>query len=338
MAKSGSKVCVTGSAGYIASWLLKKLLDKGYTVHGTLRNLDDVSKVRLLKSFPGADTRLVLFEADIYNPDSFENAIQGCDFVFHVATPLLHSETSVQYKNTSEASVGAAKSIAMCCTRSGTVRRLIYTASIVAASPFKDDGTAFKDFMDETCWTPFNLSVPFSNHFLKAYQDSKTLTEKELLSFENKNGGGLEVVTLVCGLVGGDTLLSFTPVTSAIIISQLTNNEINYNSLRYLEELNGKIPIVHIQDVCEAHIFCMENPSLKGRFLCASSFISSVEIAAYYREKYPKFHVEKEYLEGPKRNIRWASSKLNDEGFAYKYDAKMILDECISCAVRLGDL
>ncbi|KAL5572075.1 hypothetical protein UlMin_021672 [Ulmus minor] len=312
MAKSGSKVCVTGSVGYIASWLVKKLLDKGYTVHGTLRNLDDVSKVRLLKSFPGANTRLVLFEADIYNPDSFENAIQGCDFVFHVATLLLHSETSIQYKNTSEASVGAAKSIAMCCTRSGTVKRLIYTASIVSASPFKDDGTAFKDFMDETCWTPFNLSVPFSNHFLKAYEDSKTLTEKELLSFENKNGGGLEVVTLVCGLVGGDTLLSFTP-------------------------LNGKIPIVHIQDVCEAHIFCMENPSLKGRFLCASSFISSIEIAAYYQENYPKFHVEKEYLERPKRNIRWASSKLNDEGFAYKYDVKMILDECINCAVRMGD-
>ena len=61
------------------------------------RNItDDVSKVRLLRSFPGADTRLVLFEADIYNPDSFENAIQGYDFVFHVATPLLHSGTSIQ--------------------------------------------------------------------------------------------------------------------------------------------------------------------------------------------------------------------------------------------------
>ncbi|KAK0583394.1 hypothetical protein LWI29_036466 [Acer saccharum] len=88
---SKCKVCVTGGAGYMGSWLVKKLLEKGYTVHATLRNLDDRSKVDLLKSFNDADSRLVLFEADIYDPDTFDPAIQGCDFVFHVATPLLHS-------------------------------------------------------------------------------------------------------------------------------------------------------------------------------------------------------------------------------------------------------
>lgn len=51
----------------------------------------------------------------------------------------------------------------MSCARSGTVKRLIYTASVVAASPIKDDGSGFKDFMDETCWTPLNLSIPYSN-------------------------------------------------------------------------------------------------------------------------------------------------------------------------------
>ena len=55
---------------------------------------DDVSKVSLLKNLPGADTRLVLFKADIYKPDEFANAIKGCDFVFHVATPLQHTEGS----------------------------------------------------------------------------------------------------------------------------------------------------------------------------------------------------------------------------------------------------
>jgi hypothetical protein len=34
-----SRVCVTGASGYIGSWLAKKLLEKGYTVHATLRNL-----------------------------------------------------------------------------------------------------------------------------------------------------------------------------------------------------------------------------------------------------------------------------------------------------------
>ncbi|KAL5571388.1 hypothetical protein UlMin_020985 [Ulmus minor] len=336
MEKSSSKVCVTGGAGYIGSLLVKKLLDKGYIVHATLRNLDDVTKVSLLKSFPGADTRLMLFQADIFTPESFENAIQGCEFVFHVANPM--GPFDLQHKNMTEATIAAVESIATCCIRSGTVRKLIYTGSIVAASPLKEDGSGFKDFMDETCWTPFNLSIPHSNQFLKAYQDSKTMAEKELLKFENKNGSQLEIVSLACGLVGGNSVLPYTPASSALFISQLTDNEIYYNSLRYLEELGGKIPIVHIEDVCEAHVFCVENPCLKGRFLCASSFISSAEIAAYYQENYPKFHVKKEYLEGPKRDIKLSSSKLIEKGFAYKYDTKMILDDCINSAIRMGDL
>ena len=55
---------------------------------------DDHAKVGLLQSLPNADTRLRLFKADIYNPDEFEQAIQGCEFVFHVATPLQHIEDS----------------------------------------------------------------------------------------------------------------------------------------------------------------------------------------------------------------------------------------------------
>lgn len=54
---------------------------------------EDASKVGLLKSLPNADTNLFLFQADIYNPNEFEPAIQGCEFVFHVATPMQHNPT-----------------------------------------------------------------------------------------------------------------------------------------------------------------------------------------------------------------------------------------------------
>lgn len=136
----------------------------------------------------------------------------------------------------------------------------------------------------------------YLNITLQGYTDSKTLAEKEILRYgDNKNGGGLmEVVYLACGLVGGNTLLSSTPSSAAILNSQLTNMANEQRSLKFLEELVGKIPVVHIDDVCEAHIFCMEKDSINGRFLCASSYVSSAEIANYYRQHYPEFHVMQE--------------------------------------------
>ncbi|KAF7844436.1 putative anthocyanidin reductase [Senna tora] len=74
--------------------------------------------------------------------------------------------------------------------------------------------------------------------------------------------------------------------------SQLKDFEMAFYSMRFLEELLGKIPIVHIDDACEAHIFCIENPSIKGRFLVASSYVSTLDIANYYLQSYQEFHVK----------------------------------------------
>ncbi|GKU96703.1 hypothetical protein SLEP1_g9910 [Rubroshorea leprosula] len=342
MEKNECRVCVTGGAGYIASELIRKLLDEGYTVHATLRNLGDASKVDILKSLPNANSRLLLFQANIYNPTEFQHAINGCQYVFHLASPLQHTE-GYQFKNTTEAAVATAKTIAMSCVRSG-VRRLIYAASIVSASPLKDDGSGYKDSMDETCWTPLSLSANFSDDHLAAYRDSKTLSEKEILSYGSsiEEGRGLEVVTLGIGLVGGDnTLLSYTPGSVALFISHLVDKVYGphgYKALKYLEELGGKIPIVHVNDVCDAFIFCLNQASINGRFLCASSFVSSVEIAEYYQENHPEFPIKQEYLEGTKREVQWGSTRLMEKGFEYRCDTKMILDDCVRCARRTGYL
>ncbi|KAH0719971.1 hypothetical protein KY290_004886 [Solanum tuberosum] len=333
--KSTYKVCVTGGAGYIGSSLVKKLLDKGYIVHATLRNLEDESKVGLLKSLSGADERLKLFEADIYRAEEFEEAIQGCEFVFHVATPSLHYEGS-QYKDRTEATVDGVKKIGRICLKSGTVKRLIYTASIIAASPLKEDGITFKELMDETCWTPLNFSNPYNQPWLWDYVESKMLAEKEVLKFEKE---GLEVVTLCCGLVGGHTFLPYFPSTSAMFLSVFTQEEKLCNIIKFLEELNGKVPIVHIEDVCEAHMFFMNNVgSLNGRFLCASSFVSTAEIGNYYQHNYPEFKVNQEYLNDPKREIKWGSKKLVEKGFVYKYGMKELLDDCVTSARKNGIL
>ncbi|KAL6322198.1 hypothetical protein AAG906_005145 [Vitis piasezkii] len=226
-------------------------------------NCDDDAKVGLLRACL-IDTRPRLFKVDIYNPDEFEQAFKGVSLFSMLPPPCNTLRTLRFYKNTAEAAVAGAKSIAVSCINSATVRRVIYTASVVAAAPLKDDETGFKDSMDESCWTPLNL--PFSH---------------EILSHGENKTGGLEVVSLAYGLVGGETLLPYTPESVDLFISQLTDHENRYQALKFLEELLGKVPIIHIDNVCEAHIFCIEKPSINGRFLCASLCISSAKITNY---------------------------------------------------------
>ncbi|GAV92031.1 Epimerase domain-containing protein [Cephalotus follicularis] len=332
------KVCVTGGSGYIGSWLVKKLLEKGHIVHATLRNLDDTSKVGLLNSLPGADTNLVLFKADIYSPSEFELAIEGCEFVFHVATPLHHDTQSSLYKDTAEAAIAGVRSIADSCIRSKSVKRLIYTASVISSSPLTEDGCHFQSCINESCWTPLNVSFAYSNDAWLEYVKSKTLAEKEALRYNDYCNGKLEVVTLTCGLVGGETLLSFVSSSVEVVISQLTGNSLYYNALRFLQELLGSVPLVHIDDVCQAHIFCMEQQSMRGRFLCAVTNPTIRELAIYFQENYSEYKIGEEFMEGPRRGIKCDCSKLIKMGFEYKYDTKKIIEHSVACGRRLGVL
>ncbi|KAG6423220.1 hypothetical protein SASPL_113609 [Salvia splendens] len=280
------KVCVTGGAGYIASFLIKHLLERGYTVHATLRSLNDDSKVGLLKGLDHAETRLKSFEGDIYNPTDFAAAIDGCEFVFHIATPMQHHKGS-QYKDTGEAAVAGVKIIAESCIKSKSVKKLIYTASVMAASPLKGAASGYKDAMDETCWSP--LDLPYEMYF--DYINSKTLTEKVVLSY---NGLGIDVVSLACGLVGGETIQPFLSSSITVLIEQVMNDATLYKGLRELEDLDSKVPIAHSQDVIEAHIFAMENSDMNGRFLVASALLKSAEIASLIHKHFPNINIPPE--------------------------------------------
>lgn len=85
----GKVVCVTGGSGDIASWLVKFLLNRGYVVKATVRDPDDPKKTEHLPALAGAKERLHLFKANLVEEGSFDPVIDGCDGVFHMASPVL---------------------------------------------------------------------------------------------------------------------------------------------------------------------------------------------------------------------------------------------------------
>lgn len=80
-------VCVTGASGFIASHVVKQLLEKGHRVHGTVRDATNTRKVAHLLALPGAE-RLTLFSAELMQDSSYDEAVRGCEVVFHMASPL----------------------------------------------------------------------------------------------------------------------------------------------------------------------------------------------------------------------------------------------------------
>ncbi|CAA0838222.1 NAD(P)-binding Rossmann-fold superfamily protein [Striga hermonthica] len=200
----------------------------------------------------------------------------------------------------------------------------------MAASPLSEDGSGYKPQMDELCWTP-------------DYIKSKTLSDKEILRYNNirsssENGVDLEVVSLCSGFVGGETILPYMSSSLPSMLSLITGHEFSLNSLRFMQELMGCIPVVHIEDVCDAHIFCIEKGSLSGRFLCAAESVTIEDMANCYGEIYPEFHIEEGLKSGPIGRSKCELSKLRKEGFEFKYGLKQILKDSVKCAKRLGFL
>ncbi|GMP34479.1 hypothetical protein CsSME_00007326 [Camellia sinensis var. sinensis] len=141
---SGQTVCVTGAGGFIASWMVKLLLQKGYTVRGTVRNPDD-PKNSHLRELEGAEERLTLCKSDLLDYQSLREAIDGCDGVFHTASPVTDDPEEMV-----EPAVNGTKNVIIAAAEV-KVRRVVFTSSIGAVT--MDPNRSPDAVVDESCWS-----------------------------------------------------------------------------------------------------------------------------------------------------------------------------------------
>ncbi|XP_058072932.1 anthocyanidin reductase ((2S)-flavan-3-ol-forming)-like [Magnolia sinica] len=143
------RACVTGATGYVGSMLVKSLLEKGYGVNATVRDPANSKKVSHLLNLQVLGD-LKLFKADLTEEGSFDDAINGCDFVFHVATPM-NFESKDPENDMIKPAIDGALNVLKSCVKAKTVKRVVCTSSVAAVSLNQRTGTGH--VVDKESWS-----------------------------------------------------------------------------------------------------------------------------------------------------------------------------------------
>ncbi|CAN1787791.1 Phenylacetaldehyde reductase [Linum perenne] len=273
----GKVVCVTGASGYIASWLVKLLLQRGYTVKATVRDPNNPKKTQHLLALDGAKERLNLFKADLLDEGSFDNVVEGCEGVFHTASPFYLNATDPQAELVDPAVKGTLN-VLRSCAKVPSIKRVVITSSMAAVA-FNGRTLAPDVVVDETWFS----DADFCHKSKLWYMLAKTLAEELAWKFSKENG--IDIVTLNPGLVIGP-LLQPTLNTSAESILNLVKGAEKYPNTTYRW--------VDVRDVAYAHIYALENPSASGRYCLVGAVVHASEAVNILHDLFPDLIIPQE--------------------------------------------
>ncbi|KAK1259168.1 Cinnamoyl-CoA reductase 1 [Acorus gramineus] len=301
-------VCVIGSASFLASWLVKLLLSKGYKVHGTVRNPDD-EKNSHLKKLEGASENLKLFKADVLDYRSLAAAVKGCVGVFHAASPVPIDASPLSEKEMFESTVMGTLNVLKACSEAG-VKRVVYVSSM--ASVLYNPTWPSDKVVDEDCWSDADYCRDLQNW----YSVSKTIAEVEAVKLAEKNG--LDVVVLNPVVVIGPMLQSNVNTSSLFIISFLKEGfEVMENQVLWY---------VDVRDVAEALLLLYTKPEAKGRYICSSHAIKSGDFKEKLKAMYPHYNYPKKFIDVEQHEAKISSEKLKSLGWTYRSLEESLVD------------
>ncbi|KAH7523365.1 hypothetical protein FEM48_Zijuj06G0003100 [Ziziphus jujuba var. spinosa] len=295
------RVCVTGAGGFVASWVINLLLSKGYLVHGTVRQPEDEKNAHLFK-LERAEEKLRLFRTDLLDYDSMLSAIEGCDGVFHIASPVEVVETAVK----------GTLNVAKACVEA-KVKRLVFVSSAAAVgmNPKWSAGQA----LDETCWSDKDYCRTIKHW----YSLSKTEAESEAMEFGEKSG--LDVVAVCPSLVLGPILQTNVNASSLILLKLFKGG----NDERETTLENKERRIVDVRDVAEAVVMAYEKTEAQGRYICTSHPIKTSHLVDKLRIIYPHPNYPNNFFDVEK-DIRLSSEKLQRLGWRFRALDETLMD------------
>jgi dihydroflavonol-4-reductase len=248
------RVLVTGGTGFVARWCVAQLRERGYEVRVTARRRVEMPGVEVVR-------------ADLTRDEGWAEAVAGCDYVLHVASPLGSDGRADPGALTTAAREGTLR-VLRAATAAG-VKRVVMTSSTAAATPSPSDVDAVAD---ETVWT--DVTDPD----VTPYRRSKVLAERAAWDFMD-------------GYDGPTTLTTILPV--AIFGPVLAPD--NRGSVDVIQRLlTGRPPvlprfgfsIVDVRDLADLHIRAMTSPEAAGeRFVAAGEFRWLSDIARTLRER-----------------------------------------------------
>ena len=271
-AEAGSKtVLVTGGSGYVGGWIIVALLRRGYRVRTTLRTLTRQVEVRAAVTREvDPEERLSCCAADLLDDQGWEEAVEGCDAVIHVASPM--GQGMPKGTDLVRPAREGTLRILQAAAHAG-VRRVVMTSSTVAAQPPKAADQSGDSTTDETVWTdPAEAK-------LGEYARSKTLAEGAAWEFVRRSRGGMTLSTVLPGMILGPVMAKSVS-GSVEVVSRM---------------LAGKVPAiprigfntVDVRDLADLHLQAMEASAAAGqRFIAVSDFLWLADMAKLLRDHF----------------------------------------------------
>jgi dihydroflavonol-4-reductase len=243
------RVLLTGITGYIGQHCAAELLRQGYEVVGTIRSRSKADATKAALARAASTDRLSFAEADLLSDAGWDEAMKGCTFVMHVASPFAMAEPKDENELIAPAVEGTKRVIA--AARRGGVKRLVLTSSTVAVVAGKESCKYGPD-----SWSDLDANIG-------AYSKSKTLAERA--AWKAVEGGTMELVVINPGGVFGPSLGAKIDGQSVAMMTDM---------------IAGKVPMIpdvamgmiDVRDVARLHVKALTAPGVAGkRFIAASA-------------------------------------------------------------------